>query len=102
MTSPSPLDCLNTCTTEYLSIRPEYDEANDQYVYECSCWEDQVQGGQNSDCGFGIEAVYRKAWVVMVDNKYWKYNWYHIRVLLLMAKARRKSVGGFSKTRMNY
>lgn len=61
MTSPSPLTCLNTCTTEYLSIRPEYDEANDQYVYECSCWDDQVQGGQNSDCGFGIEAVYRKA-----------------------------------------
>ncbi|OWZ54794.1 hypothetical protein C356_01722 [Cryptococcus neoformans c45] len=61
MTSTSPLTCLNTCTTEYLSIRPEYDEANDQYVYECSCWDDQVQGGQNSDCGFGIEAIYRKA-----------------------------------------
>ncbi|KIR43374.1 hypothetical protein I307_03544 [Cryptococcus deuterogattii 99/473] len=60
-TFPSPLTCLDTCTTEYLSIRPAYDNANDQFVYECSCWEDQVQGGQSSDCGFGIQAVYRKA-----------------------------------------
>ncbi|ODN84075.1 hypothetical protein L202_00096 [Cryptococcus amylolentus CBS 6039] len=56
--APSPISCLTGCTSTGLTIRPELDQSSGEYVYECACYDEEVQGGQSTDCGFGVESVF--------------------------------------------
>ncbi|WVN90324.1 uncharacterized protein L203_105560 [Cryptococcus depauperatus CBS 7841] len=60
-TAPSPLTCLNSCGSASVAIRPELDQVKNLFVYECACFNQNVQGSQTTKCGFGVEAVYVKA-----------------------------------------
>ncbi|WWC86147.1 uncharacterized protein L201_001020 [Kwoniella dendrophila CBS 6074] len=61
-----PIECLKNCSnsSSTIVIRPEYDGDNDKFEYDCQCYDstqDQIQTGQKTDCGFGIESIYTKA-----------------------------------------
>ncbi|WWC66450.1 uncharacterized protein I206_100352 [Kwoniella pini CBS 10737] len=64
-TSNNPVECLINCpndTTQSIAIRPEYNDDSDKFQYECSCFDNnQITGGQQLDCGFGIETIYVRA-----------------------------------------
>ncbi|WWD17957.1 hypothetical protein CI109_102402 [Kwoniella shandongensis] len=60
VTASSPLDCLNSCNTTSIAIRPELDSPSNQFVYECQCFGGEIGLGQVTDCGYGVEGVYQR------------------------------------------